>query len=110
MAMGQSIARVGMCCHSHAMHHQLSTEGGERLLPMRYYDGADCCGCLCHRTIDCSDCYHELRALRSAMHRTCTHSGPCGGDGRERGHHVGAYGSYSHIGGIQRCSGAWSTH
>ena len=103
---GKALLASACAATPHAMHHQLSTVRGERLLPMRYYDEADCCGCLGHRTIDYSDCYHELSALRSAMHRTCTHSGPCEGDGCGWGHHVGVYGYHSHMGGVRRCPGA----
>ena len=42
------------------------------LLIMRYSDGADCCGCLCHHTTDYSDCYHEWSTRLNAMHTTCT--------------------------------------
>ena len=49
---------------------------------MRYSDETACCGCVCHRTIAFSDCYHDLSTLRSAMHRTCTHNAPCAGDAR----------------------------
>ena len=89
MAMGQTIAPIGTCCIPHAMHHQLSTVRGGRLLPMRYSDEAACWGCVCHRTIAFSDCYHDLSTLRSATHRTCTHNAPCAGDACGWGHHGG---------------------
>ena len=40
---------------------------------MRYHDEAECCGCMCHRTIGHNDCHHELMCT-SRCHSSHLHS------------------------------------